>query len=147
MDDLDSVIRRVGVGPEPWPEYRSGAWWKERLNGLRGPIKPGLMRQDRVAGLGNIAGSESCYWAGLDPRRLVSSLTNEEWDSLAMGVRRYIETTLDAESDRELVYVTQGGDNPFQVYGQRTGCPRCEQAVDIIRQSGRTTWFCKGCQQ
>lgn len=147
LSELDSWMEGMGLGPEPWPEHRSGHWWKERLIGLRGPIKPALMRQERVAGLGNIAASESCFWAGLDPRRSVPSLTNDEWDALATGVHRYIETTLEAESGRELVYVTQGGTNPFQIYGRRSGCPQCGGIVEQVRQSGRMTWFCQQCQQ
>ena len=48
--DVDDFFCAKKVGPEPWPQPRGGAWWSGQLNGLRGPIKPALMRQDRVAG-------------------------------------------------------------------------------------------------
>ena len=135
------------LGPEPWPECRAGRWWAGCLAGLRGPIKPALMKQDRVAGLGNIAATESCHRAGLDPTRPVPGLGHAEWDRLATGVRAYIEDTLAAETGEELRYVQQGGKNPFMVYG-RGGqpCPRCGAAIVRVVQSGRATYFCAGCQ-
>jgi formamidopyrimidine-DNA glycosylase len=104
------------------------------------------MKQDRVAGLGNIAGSESCFWAGIDPRRPVPSLSDAEWEALANGVHHYIESTLDAEDGQELVYLALGGENPFQVYGRAGVCRRCGAEIIRLKQSGRGTWCCSSCQ-
>ena len=115
------------------------------MKGLRGPIKPALMKQERVAGLGNIAGSESCFRAGIDPRRGVPSLSGAEWEALARGVHDYIESTIAAEEGQDLVYLTQGGENPFQIYG-REECPQCGRVLQVLRQAGRGTWCCTNCQ-
>jgi formamidopyrimidine-DNA glycosylase len=134
------------LGPEPWPEARDGPWWAARLSGLRGPMKPALMRQDRVAGLGNIAGSEVCWRAGLDPRRPVESLEPAHHAAIARAVPAWIAGAL-VEADA-LTYVNQGGPNPFQVYG-RAGqpCPRCGTTILRFPQSGRSTFACPACQR
>lgn len=146
LKELESVLEARGLGPEPWPERRDGAWWKARLHGLRGPIKPALMRQDRVAGLGNIAGSEICFRSGIDPTRKVSSLTETEWAGLAEAAHRYIDSTLEAEDSGDLIYIQHGGVNPFQIYGRCDACVRCGGRVERFVQSGRATWWCSGCQ-
>ena len=105
------------------------------------------MRQDRVAGLGNIAATESLHRAQVDPARLVPSLDATDWERLARGVRAYIEHTLDAETGEQLTYVQQGGSNPFLVYGRGDEpCPRCASPIQRIVQSGRATYFCGACQ-
>jgi len=133
------------LGPEPWPEVRDGAWWAAQLSGLRGPIKPALMRQDRVAGIGNILASEACWRARLDPRTPVPDV--EDWAALAAGMHQTIEHTLAAESGDEIVYVNEGGQGSFSVYGQAgQPCPRCGHAIERSVQSGRGTFFCSTCQ-
>jgi formamidopyrimidine-DNA glycosylase len=136
-----------GLGPEPWPEPRDGRWWAAQLQGLRGPIKPALMRQDRVAGIGNILGSEACWRARLHPATPVPTLSDADWAQLAAAVHQTIEHTLQAESGEEIVYVNQGGLGSFTVYG-RAGepCPRCGGSIQRMVQSGRGSFFCPGCQ-
>ncbi|MDP6932901.1 MAG: DNA-formamidopyrimidine glycosylase family protein, partial [Myxococcota bacterium] len=65
--DLEAFFVGRRLGPEPFPEQRDGAWWCAVMQGLTGPLKNSLMRQDRVAGLGNIAASEVCWRAQLHP--------------------------------------------------------------------------------
>lgn len=145
---LDAFFAARNLGPEPWPEVRDGAWWAERLRGLRGALKPALMRQNRVAGLGNIAGSEVCWLAGISPKRPVPELSAADYDALAMAVPAFIERTLAAEDGQEIQFVQHGGEGSFSVYG-RAGepCPRCGQAIERIVQSGRATFYCVGSRE
>ena len=145
--DLPDFYAAIPLGPEPWPGPRPGAWWAERYEGARGPLKPALLLQDRVAGLGNIAGSEICWRAGLRPDRAVGSLTEADWDRLAIEATAFLDQTVAQEDGDEIQYVNLGGDNPFQVY-QRDGspCPRCGAALVRTVQAGRATFFCGGCQ-
>jgi len=138
------------LGPEPWPERRDGAWWAARMGGSRSAIKVALMDQRRVAGLGNIAGSEVCFRAGLDPRTPARRLGPKHWRAVDAGARGWIEDTLAAEQGPEIVYVEEGAHapNPFAVYGREgEPCPRCGEGLKRIVQSGRSTFFCGGCQR
>jgi len=131
------------LGPEPWPEKRNASWWRDRLQGLRSPIKPALMRQDRVAGLGNIAASEILFRAGVDPRIRVPDV--RRWKHIADAAHAFLGELIAEEAGEEILYVTQGGSNPFRVY-QRAQCPTCATAITRLVQSGRATFFCPTCQ-
>jgi formamidopyrimidine-DNA glycosylase len=147
LQDLESFFRDKKLGPEPWPQLRDGAWWKTQLMGLRAPIKVALMRQDRVAGLGNIAGSEVCFRAGIHPATPTPEISDAEWQGIADGVRAWVEDTLNAESGDEIAYVNQGGEGSFDVYGHAgQPCPSCATPIERQVQSGRGTFFCPRCQ-
>ena len=145
--NLEPYFESKNVGPEPWPNLREGDWWQAQLHGLRGPIKPALMRQDRVAGLGNIAASEVLFRAGIHPAKAVCDIEMGEWTDIAEAVRAFIEHTLAQESGDEIAYVNQGGEGSFSVYGHEAEpCSRCGTAIVRVVQAGRSTYFCGQCQ-
>jgi formamidopyrimidine-DNA glycosylase len=145
--DLEPFFDSKKVGPEPWPMVRDGEWWETQLQGLRGPIKPALMRQDRVAGLGNIAASEVLFRARIHPTVLVPSLGGEHWQRIASAVRAFIEHTLAEEGGDEIQYVNMGGEGSFSVYGHAgESCAQCSGSIERIVQASRSTYFCSGCQ-
>lgn len=143
---VDGFMASRSLGPEPWPERRDGAWWSRALTGLRGPIKTAMMKQDRVAGIGNILASESLFLAQVDPSLPASSLSVEHWDRLAAAVHAVIQRTLAAESGDEIAYVNAGGEGSFLVYGHAgEPCPRCATAIVRFVQAGRSTFYCPVC--
>lgn len=135
------------LGPEPWPQRRSADWWGARLRGARGPLKPALMNQSRVAGLGNIAVSEALWRAQLDPWARAGTLDSASLSHLAAAMHGFLAHTLATEAGDEIQYVNAGGPNPFQVYGQAGApCPRCAAPIQRAVQSGRATFWCPACQ-
>lgn len=147
--EKDAFFDAIPLGPEPWPEPRGGAWWQARLQGLRGALKGALMNQRRVAGLGNIAASEICFRAGLDPRATVPSLPAAAYEAIAQATPAFIEHVLAEESGPEIAYINEGREapNPFSVYAREgAACVRCDGTVRRIVQAGRATFFCSGCQ-
>ena len=144
--ELEAFFGAKGLGPEPWPQHRNGQWWSGQLQGLRGPIKPALMRQDRVAGIGNIIASEALYLARVGPQVVVPSLSDNAWDRIAAGVRTVIDRTLNMESGDEIAYVNLGGEGSFLVYGHAgSPCPSCQTPIERIVQAGRGTFYCPAC--
>lgn len=116
------------------------------------PLKLWLLRQDRLAGLGNIYASEIMFEAGLHPERRGSSLKPEEAQRLYKSTRavlrraiRHCGTTFsDFQDARGLVGRYQ---NYLRVYG-RAGqpCGACGTPVERIVQGQRATFFCPRCQ-
>lgn len=150
LASIDEYFAARRIAAEPWPERRDGTWWSEQLAGLTGPIKPGLMKQERVAGLGNILASEILWSARILPTTPVPALTDAQWASLAVSAHEVIERTLALEQGDEIAYVNEGGDpegSGFAVYG-REGEPArcCGGPVVRIVQSGRSTFYCPSCQ-
>lgn len=122
----------------------------------RAPIKALLMDQKRIAGIGNIYAAEALFRARIDPRRRGQSLTEDEVAAAHAGVHAVLEeaiahlgTTLgESVSDYRNSAGQRGGfQERLNVYGRGgEACRRCGQAVERIRQAGRSTYYCPGCQ-
>lgn len=138
----------LAMGPEPWPDRQPGGWWAERLRGARGPIKPALMLQDRIAGLGNIAASEILWRAQISPLRPASELDAAALERLGASAHAFLHDTVRTEEHGEVLYVNQNGsENLFSVYGREgEPCPRCKAPILRYVQSGRSTYACAACQ-
>lgn len=145
------VLDARGLGDEPWPERRDGAWWAARLGSATGSLKGALMAQRRVAGLGNIAASEICWESGLHPASDPRALRAEDWERLARAAHGFIDRVIREESGDEIRFVSEGNQGadgtPFRVY-RRSGleCPRCGDIVQRAAEAGRATFWCGGCQ-
>ena len=149
-DDLEAFFAGKKLGPEPWPTARGGAWWAGQLGGLKSPVKTALLRQDKVAGLGNIAASEILWRAGVSPSIAASAITTEQWSAIAAATPPHLEMALKDAMQEDFVYLTESksqANNPFRVYGREgEGCPRCDETIARFVQSGRATFWCPGCQ-
>ena len=145
---LGAFLAERAPGGEPWPMPRGGAWLQAALAGKRGPIKPALMDGTRISGVGNIGASEACWRAQVPPDRAAPALVPGDWERLMAGIRGWIDDTLEAESGAEVVYLQEGGDNPFSVYGRAgQACRRCAAPIARSVQSGRATFHCPACQR
>lgn len=137
------------LGPDPLAEGVDAARLARLLARTGRPVKVALLDQRLLPGVGNIHASEACFRARLDPRRRASSLAAGEVRALAAGVRASLRAAVAALHGPEIVYVEEGGDNPFLVYareGER--CPRCRKALlRRIVQAQRSTFFCPRCQE
>lgn len=133
-----------GMGPDAWLSPPSGSELAHLLRGKRA-IKVALLDQARLAGVGNIHAAEALWRAGIAPTREGSSLSEAEAHRLAEALHLQLDEAIRTQDTDEFQYVTQGGENPFAVYGQQA-CPRCRGAVAKLTQVGRTTWWCPGCQ-
>ena len=143
--DLDDFFAERRLGPEPYPQPRPGSWWAQRFARKRGPIKPALLDQACVAGLGNIAASEILHRAGLDPRTPTPELSAEDWERLASATHAFLHEVVAFESGEEILFLhgDAGADNPFAVYG-REGEEVDGGVVRRIVQAGRSSFFVEG---
>ena len=104
ITDIDDYFLEKGWGPEPWPTPLSAEWWENRSGSLNMPLKPALMRADRVAGIGNILASEICHAAGILPQRKCRALTTNEWTSISKVVVPLIDRVIQNEFGPEISY-------------------------------------------
>lgn len=106
----------------------------------RGSIKPVLLDQRILAGVGNIYAAESLWKAKIDPRRAAASLTRAETGRLLRSIRDVLQRATGSRYREEA--------DRFAVYGREgEPCPRCHTSVERIVQAGRSTYFCRGCQR
>jgi formamidopyrimidine-DNA glycosylase len=141
------------LGREPLGEPLTGDELAALAAGGRGPVKAFLMDARRLVGVGNIYACEALHRAGIRPDRRVGRIGSARWQRLAEAVVAVLEQAI-REGGTTLNDFADGGGNAgyFQVslavYGREgRPCGRCGAAVRRIVQSGRSTFFCPGCQR
>ena len=130
----------LGLGPEPHDAALTAASLGESLARRRGPIKPALLDQRLIAGIGNIYAAESLWRARIGPRRAANTLDTRERATLIRAMRAVIDRATGTR-------YRDGADGRFEVY-DRAGkpCRRCGTPIERIVQTGRSTYFCPRCQ-
>lgn len=146
---VDDPAKVVGhLGPEPLADDFTVEAFKALFQRRKGRLKPLLLNQEFIAGIGNIYADESCFLAGVNPHRQVDSLSEEQLAKLYQAIRQTLQAGITHKgSSFDQVY--RGGEfqNHFQVYG-RTGeaCYRCGAPITRAVIGGRSTHFCSHCQ-
>jgi formamidopyrimidine-DNA glycosylase len=117
---------------------------REALKQRRGPIKPALMDQKVIAGLGNIYAAEALWRAKVSPRATASSVSLMRLERLVGA----IQGVLRDENRPPGRYTDEEGRDRFQVYDREgLSCSRCGTKIRRIPQAGRSTYFCPACQK
>lgn len=118
------------LGPDANDPGFTAAYLEGALSTRRIPIKPALLDQRVVAGIGNIYATEALWLARIDPRRPASSLDWRELARLVKAIRRVL-----AKGDPWSVYDREG-----------QPCRRRDGTIERITQAGRSTYWCPACQ-
>jgi formamidopyrimidine-DNA glycosylase len=146
VDEVDQVVGELG--PEPLDESLTAEMLFERLNVTRRQLKPLLLDQTFLAGLGNIYVDEALNLAKLHPLTPANCVSNDQATRLLKSIRTVLRDGI-ARNGASIDWVYRGGDfqNYFRVY-QRTGlpCPECGTPIARITVGQRGTHFCPSCQ-
>ena len=155
-NDPDEVLGHLG--PEPLSRQFTPARLAGILSGRSTPIKPLLLDQALIAGLGNIYADEALHYAGVHPRRPAGSLTSKEIARLHAGIQFVLRKgiRLGGSTLADLRFRDPFG-NPgkmqeeFVVYydsrREQKICPRCGTRVTHLVIAQRNAHFCPGCQR
>ncbi len=146
---LDNPMQVLGsLGPEPLDESFSEHDFFQHLKNHRRQIKPLLLDQHFLAGLGNIYTDESLHMAGIHPQSISSTLTFDQAQRLFYSIRAVLQKAID-HNGTSLDWVYRGGNfqNHFTVY-QRAGepCFRCGSPIIRMKLTQRGTYYCPECQ-
>jgi formamidopyrimidine-DNA glycosylase len=152
VEDVETVTG--ALGPEPLSEEFTLDVFRERLAKRKGVVKPLLLNQTFVAGLGNIYADESLHRARIHPTRTADSLKPGEIEALWRGIRQALSDGLAREGASINWYRKPDGtkgsaQTALLVYG-RAGqpCQTCQGAVVQKMVLGqRATHFCPNCQR
>jgi formamidopyrimidine-DNA glycosylase len=140
------------VGIEPLSEEFTAEAIERIAAGRRAPLKSFLLDQAGIAGVGNIYADEALWRAELHPLSPAGSMRREHAEALRAGVIEALSAGLDSGGASIDDYLDSRGErgsmqDEFLVH-RREGepCPRCETQIRRIVVSGRSTYFCSGCQ-
>jgi formamidopyrimidine-DNA glycosylase len=150
--DEDEVVG--SLGPEPLAEDFTLSEFSALIRQRKGALKPLLLNQQFIAGIGNIYADEALFVAGIHPQRKADTLTGDEIERLYQAVRQVLRQALaDQGTTFDGAYrKVDGGEGEHQenlrVFGRRgQPCPRCGGAIERIVVGGRGTHFCPCCQK
>ena len=154
VHDPEEVVGKLG--PEPIDPRFTLTQFHEMMKGRRGLIKPLLLNQQFLAGLGNIYVDEALFRAQVHPKRRANTLNEQELRLLFKSMRDVLNegilhagTTLGSTSMNYYSVAGRAGRNKdnLRVF-RRTGqpCPECERPIERIVVSQRSSHFCPNCQ-
>ena len=149
--DLARAEGFAGPGAEPLsigPADFAALFHRRRI-----AIKPALLNQKLLSGVGNIYADESLFRAGIRPRRAAGQLTRTQLERLRVALRQVLEHAIRLGGSSVSDYVDADGARGFFqlehcVY-QRTGepCRTCQTPIRRIVLGGRSTHYCPRCQK
>ena len=144
----------AALGPEPLSDAFDVATFLAGLRSKRRALKPLLLDQAFVAGLGNIYVDESHFLAGLHPLARSERTTRDRASKLHAAIRSVLSAAIEREgSSFDTFYRTPEGSpgayqDQFQVYGREgEPCRRCKTPISRIVVGQRGTHFCRRCQR
>ena len=152
--EIPAFLEKEKFGPEPLSKDFTLEKFKEILSEKkRSKIKPLLMDQSFLAGVGNVYSQEACFLAKTDPRRQAGSLTEREIKDLYNHLRKILAASIKyrgSSVDTYLDIFGKKGKFEYHLKVYRKGgekCPRCGAKLKTIRLGGRGTTFCPKCQK
>lgn len=157
LSAADWEARSAALGPEPLEPGFTPEVLVARLATSRQPVKPFLLDQTRIAGIGNIYAVEALWRAGVSPRRRARNVGPVRARRLHRAIVDVLEEALGRSGTSlgatYLDYADGDGEpggfyELLNVY-DREGlpCPRCGTSIRRIVQAQRSTYYCPGCQR
>lgn len=146
LEDPQMIFEKLG--PEPFDPALTGQAFWQRLQRYKRQIKPLLLDQSFIAGIGNIYADEALHLSKLHPLSRSEKISQQQADSLISNIRQVLEEGI-RRNGASIDWVYRGGDfqNYFRVY-QQTGepCMTCTTPIERIVVGQRGTHFCPTCQ-
>lgn len=135
------------LGPEPLDSEFTVEWLHAALHNKRRQLKPLLLDQTFLAGLGNIYSDEALHMAKIHPLATSDSITAKQAEALHEAIHNVLNEGI-RRNGASFDWVYRGGEFTFRVYG-RTGekCPVCGMAIKRIIVGQRSTHYCPKCQK
>jgi len=141
------------LGPEPLAAEFSGEYLYRSSRKRKIAVKPFVMDQKLVVGVGNIYASEALFSAGIVPCLPAGKVSRERYQRLAGEIKQVLQQAIAAggttisdfkQSDGKPGYFKQ----ELRVYGREgEPCKLCGQPVKSIRLGQRSTFYCTKCQR
>jgi formamidopyrimidine-DNA glycosylase len=151
LDDWKQLPFILNLGPEPFDI--SVEQFKEMLSGKKTKIKPLIMDQAFISGVGNLYAAEALFRAKIGPQRPAASLSDKEAQSLLKEIQLTLREAIEHKGSSVDNYVqltgSPGGYVKYHKVYDREGkpCIICKNPVKRIALGGRGTYFCPKCQK
>ena len=153
MSDWQKLPLIQKMGPEPLERAFTLEKFREMLKKRKEKIKPLLMNQSFIAGIGNLYAAEILFRAKVSPLRSADSLRPTEVREIYSAIKKVLQEGIKCRGSSVDTYRDAHGERGtfaqrLRVYG-RAGkpCFKCGAPVKKIVLGGRGTYFCPKCQK
>ena len=154
VDDPQVILNKLG--PDALTRQFTQKYFYEAMKKRHRMIKPLILDQGIVAGLGNIYADEALWESKIHPKRLSDSLSDNELTSLYLAIKQVLKVGIKNRGtslgDGKTNYRQVDGDSgenrgEVKAYGKSgKPCFRCKRMLEKIVVSQRGTTFCPACQ-
>jgi formamidopyrimidine-DNA glycosylase len=154
LDPGELEARLSSLGPEPLDEGFGVEYLRETLGSRRAQIKPLILDQKLISGIGNIYADEILFDARLHPRRKANTLSGEEWEALYGAIKKNLSAGIEHRGTTVRLFkdvLNRPGEHQnylrvFEKHGK--ACPE-GRGGEVVRESvgGRPTHYCPRCQK
>jgi formamidopyrimidine-DNA glycosylase len=147
---LDQHLQKLGL--EPLVDSFTAPIFAELLSRRKGMLKPLLLNQALVVGLGNIYVNEALFVSGLHPKRSVQTLAPDDQERLYHAIREVLSTAIENRGTTLSDYLDgegQKGRNQeklFVHFREGQPCVKCGTSIIKINVGQRGTYLCPVCQ-
>lgn len=141
------------IGPEPTEDDLTFNYMKQVMNKSRGKIKPFLLNQSNIAGLGNIYCDEVLWMSKIHPETITNTISDDKIETLRQNIIKEIKMAIKGHGTTVHSYSNAYGEagqfqNHLHVYGkQGEPCERCGVLFKKIKVAQRGTTYCPNCQK
>jgi len=142
----------AALGPEPLGAELTSAHLARAFAGRVAPVKPLLLDQRIVAGLGNIYVCEALHRARIRPDKEAGRISRAALERLVPAIRDVLNESIEAGGSTIRDYAQPSGElgyfaSSWRVYGREGESCACGAPVRRFVQGGRSTFWCGKCQQ
>ena len=146
----DASLAFPRLGTEPWDLTTEE--FAERVRSKKSRIKPALLDQALIAGVGNIYADEALHRTGISPMRRCNRISVKRLIDLHANIIAVLEHAIKFISTHPSAdgspYVVDAYDERMRVQRRPDSrCPDCRGPVTSVRIAGRTAYFCRECQR
>ena len=149
-DDLSKCKGLTKLGLEPFDSKITSTYLYNKLNKSNLPIKELLLDQSIIAGLGNIYANEVLFLSKINPFKKGKELTLNECNNILLSSKEILTNAIIDGGTTIKSYTSSLG--VFGSYQDKLAvhtkniCPACKSKIEVIKVSGRTTYYCPNCQ-
>jgi formamidopyrimidine-DNA glycosylase len=151
--EMENLAGYKDLGIEPLDKNFTVSFLRKELRQVHGRIKPLLLDQTLIAGLGNIYTDEALFRAKINPETIASNLTPRAVSKLHQSIRAVLQDGISNRGTSVRDYVDGDGQpgnfqNFLSVYGKEgKPCKKCGNGIVRKKIGGRSSFYCPICQK
>lgn len=152
-NNLNQELQKLSFGPEPLSQNFTFNYFQNVLKKRKNSkIKPFLLDQTKISGIGNIYGDEILFQAGIKPDKKISAIKKQDLKKIYQAIKKILRKAIKYKGTSMDQYLRiDGSRGKFadmrRVY-RREGelCTQCHKKIKRIKVGSRSAYFCPFCQ-